>query len=264
MAEFPQVFKNGGFDVVIGNPPYVDSETMTKNIPLQREYISKKYHCAKGNWDLFIVFIEKAINLTKNGGFISLIVPNKIIAAKYATEIRKRLAHKQIFEIVDYSNVRVFEDASVYPCIISIINNEAISNVNMTCMQSIDTIAYNNFVSNHSLSNGLYWDKYFFSPEIVQISDKMSLHPKMNDYIPDIYGAATVAEAYLVKEKLVDDKNLADSKKLINTGTIDRYSSLWGYSKTQYIKGGYLFPQISDSDICEISQNRLTQAKSPN
>lgn len=262
-AEFPQVFKNGGFDVVIGNPPYVDSETMTKNIPLQREYISKKYHCAKGNWDLFIVFIEKAINLTKNGGFISLIIPNKIIAAKYATEVRKRLAHKQIFEIVDYSNVRVFEDASVYPCIISIINNEAISNVNMTCMQSIDTIAYNNFVSNHSLSNGLYWDKYFFSPEIVQISDKMSLHPKMNDYIPDIYGAATVAEAYLVKEKLVDDKNLADSKKLINTGTIDRYSSLWGYSKTQYIKGGYLFPQISDSDISEISQNRLIQAKSP-
>ena len=263
VAEFPQVFKNGGFDVVIGNPPYVDSETMTKNIPLQREYISKKYHCAKGNWDLFIVFIEKAINLTKNGGFISLIIPNKIIAAKYATEVRKRLAHKQIFEIVDYSNVLVFEDASVYPCIISIINNEAISNVNMTCMQSIDTIAYNNFVSNHSLSNGLYWDKYFFSPEIVQISDKMSLHPKMNDYIPDIYGAATVAEAYLVKEKLVDDKNLADSKKLINTGTIDRYSSLWGYSKTQYIKGGYLFPQISDSDISEISQNRLIQAKSP-
>lgn len=262
-AEFPHIFEKGGFDIVIGNPPYVDSESMTKNIPHQREYISKTYQCAKGNWDLFIAFVEKSVKIASVNGYISLIIPNKIIAAKYAMDIRKFIARKQIFEIVDFSNVRVFEDASVYPCIVSIVNNESEVNVNMTCMQSVDTIAYKNSVSNKLLQDGLYWDKYFFSPEILQIIDKMSIHQKMTSYLPDINGAATVSEAYSIKEKLVDNKDLISSKRLINTGTIDRYSSLWGFSKTQYIKGGYIYPQITDDDIIEISHKRLVQAKSP-
>ena len=262
-VEFPQVFEKGGFDVVIGNPPYVDSETMTKSIPLQREYMTKTFDCAKGNWDLFVVFMEKSVNITNVGGCTSLIIPNKIIAAKYATEIRRFIAQKQIFEIVDFSNVRVFEDASVYPCIVSIVNNESESEVNMICMQSVDTIAYKNQVLNRHLRDDLYWDKYFFSPTVVQVIDKMAIHPQMYSYLPNISGAATVAEAYLVKEKLLDNETLPDSKKFINTGTIDRYSSLWGYSQTQYIKGRYIFPKIYDNDIYNISHNRLEQAKSP-
>ncbi len=262
-AEFPQVFEKGGFDVVIGNPPYVDSETMTKTIPLQREYIANNYDCAKGNWDLFIAFIEKSTIIAKQNAYISLIIPNKLIAAKYATEIRKLIAQKHLFEIVDYSNVCIFEEASVYPCIISVKNNSSSSKVSMICMHSIDTIAYINSVSNEMLTEGLYWDKFFFSPKTVSIIDKIDKHPKMSSFLPNINGAATVAEAYLIKEKLVDNKDLANSKKLINTGTIDRYASLWGYSNTQYIKGKYSYPKISDADILGISSNRLRQSQSP-
>ncbi|MBO5801405.1 MAG: Eco57I restriction-modification methylase domain-containing protein [Alistipes sp.] len=262
-AEFPQVFEKGGFDVVIGNPPYVDSETMTKTIPLQREYIANNYDCAKGNWDLFIAFIEKSTIIAKQNAYISLIIPNKLIAAKYATKIRKLIAQKHLFEIVDYSNVCIFEEASVYPCIISVKNNSSSSKVSMICMHSVDTIAYINSVSNEMLTEGLYWDKFFFSPKTVSIIDKIDKHPKMSSFLPDINGAATVAEAYLIKEKLVDNKDLANSKKLINTGTIDRYASLWGYSNTQYIKGKYSYPKISDADILGISSNRLRQSQSP-
>ncbi|MBR3609452.1 MAG: Eco57I restriction-modification methylase domain-containing protein [Bacteroidales bacterium] len=262
-AEFPQVFEKGGFDVVIGNPPYVDSETMIKTIPLQREYIANNYDCAKGNWDLFIAFIEKSTIIAKQNAYISLIIPNKLIAAKYATEIRKLIAQKHLFEIVDYSNVCIFEEASVYPCIISVKNNSSSSKVSMICMHSIDTIAYINSVSNEMLTEGLYWDKFFFSPKTVSIIDKIDKHPKMSSFLPNINGAATVAEAYLIKEKLVDNKDLANSKKLINTGTIDRYASLWGYSNTQYIKGKYSYPKISDADILGISSNRLRQSQSP-
>lgn len=262
-AEFPQVFEKGGFDVVIGNPPYVDSETMIKHLPEQREFITKTYSSAKGNWDLFIAFIEKSTIIAKQNAYISLIIPNKLIAAKYATEIRKLIAQKHLFEIVDYSNVCIFEEASVYPCIISVKNNSSSSKVSMICMHSIDTIAYINSVSNEMLTEGLYWDKFFFSPKTVSIIDKIDKHPKMNSFLPNINGAATVAEAYLIKEKLVDNKDLATSKKLINTGTIDRYASLWGYSNTQYIKGKYSYPKISDADILGISSNRLRQSQSP-
>ena len=56
--EFSEVFENSpngggfakGFDVVVGNPPYVDSETMTKYSPQDREYLTKNYEICKGNW----------------------------------------------------------------------------------------------------------------------------------------------------------------------------------------------------------------------
>jgi len=69
--EFPEVFKQGGFDVIIGNPPYIDSEIMTKENPEFREYCSEKYNSAKGNWDIFCVFIEKSLNLLRDGCIVN-------------------------------------------------------------------------------------------------------------------------------------------------------------------------------------------------
>lgn len=260
--EFPKVFEKGGFDVVIGNPPYVDSETMTKTIPEQRDFITHNYQCAKGNYDLFIPFIEKAIKLSKNNGMVSLIVPNKLIAAKYGIELRKYMATKDLYELIDYSDVNVFEDASVYPCIVVLQNTEGNSLTKMIRMSAADKIAYENIIEQSKLSEGVCWDTYFFEPDTVAIIEKINNFPKLETYFPNINGAATVNEAYSVKEKLIDKDDLLDSKRFINTGTIDRYSCLWGFSKTQYIKGQYIYPRIKDDDIKQISQNRFLQATS--
>ena len=77
--EFYDVFKsNGGFDIVIGNPPYVDSEHMHKTLEgfELRQTCSRKYKTAKGNWDLFIVFVELGFRLLSSKGILSLIIPN--------------------------------------------------------------------------------------------------------------------------------------------------------------------------------------------
>ena len=101
--EFAKVFKEkGGFDIVIGNPPYIDSELMTKAIPEMRELYSRIFKSAKGNWDIFIVFIEKGWNLLKKNGYISFIVPNKIISAKYSESLRNMLLSFDIKEFRDY------------------------------------------------------------------------------------------------------------------------------------------------------------------
>ena len=262
-AEFPQVFEKGGFDVVIGNPPYVDSETMTRSMPEQREYITKKYKSAKGNWDLFIVFVEKAIKLSKEGGKVSLIVPNKLIAAKYGEEVRKLMASKCIYELVDYSDVKIFEDAAVYPCIFALSNVTEHSSTKMTSMQSTNEVAYSNIIKQDKLISGLYWDTFFFEPTIVDLIEKINSFPPLGQNFPNISAAATVAEAYLVKDKMYDKQHEEGSKRFTNTGTIDRYNCLWGFSKTQYIKGQYLFPRIKDEDIATISQNRYIQASAP-
>lgn len=121
---FPKVFKeNGGFDICIGNPPYVDSEEMTRSMPNERSYYSNTYECAKGNWDLFIVFIEKGIKLLREEGVISYIVPNKLIAAPYSKSIREYIAQRRVAEIRDYSNVNVFVSAAVYPVVFRVEND---------------------------------------------------------------------------------------------------------------------------------------------
>jgi hypothetical protein len=85
---FPQVFMVGGFDVVIGNPPYIDSEWLTKTNPDLREYCNSHYQSAKGNWDIFCIFIEKALSLCRKSGLSSMIVPNKLFSADYARSLR--------------------------------------------------------------------------------------------------------------------------------------------------------------------------------
>ena len=85
-----------GFDIVIGNPPYIDSETMTNVMPKLREQCAQVFTCAKGNWDMFVIFVEMGINLCWSGGIYSFILPNKLIAAKYTSKLREKIVINDI------------------------------------------------------------------------------------------------------------------------------------------------------------------------
>lgn len=61
---------------------------MMKHIPEVREYCKIKYNSAKGNWYIFIIFIELGLRLLIQNGNMSYIVPNKLIGAKYSEELR--------------------------------------------------------------------------------------------------------------------------------------------------------------------------------
>ncbi|MBI2576467.1 N-6 DNA methylase, partial [Candidatus Woesearchaeota archaeon] len=112
--QFKDIMGSGGFDVVIGNPPYVRQEEITSFKTSLKEYI-----VFEGRADLYIYFIEKGIKLLKEGGYLGFIVPNKFLAAGYGKALRKYiLANCHIFRIVDVSNIRVFSEASVYPVMI--------------------------------------------------------------------------------------------------------------------------------------------------
>ena len=102
--------KSGGFDIVLGNPPYIDSETMTHRLcQACASYCNARYRTATGNWDLFCIFIEKGLDLCKSGGLVSMIVPNKLASAHYATQTRALLAgENQLQAITDYSKCRRF------------------------------------------------------------------------------------------------------------------------------------------------------------
>jgi len=118
---FPQVFKgkDGGFDAVIGNPPYIDSEWMSVHWPETRTYCVEKYEAASGNWDIFCVFLERAALSCKPHGHAAMIVPNKLATAGYATGARSALANRaRMLSLRDYSKVKVFPVA-VYPIVVT-------------------------------------------------------------------------------------------------------------------------------------------------
>lgn len=115
-AAFPEVFAQGGFDAVIGNPPYVRQETLG----IQKEYFQKHYKTYAGTADLYTYFIEKGVNLLRPGGYFSYIVANKWMRANYGKPLRQWLKQQEIEEIVDFGDLPVFERATTYPCVLSV------------------------------------------------------------------------------------------------------------------------------------------------
>ena len=110
--EFPQIMANGGFDIVIGNPPYVQIFDI-----LMKEKYSKLFVSFSRNYDLYTAFFERSVMLIKKNGMLGLITPNTFIKGEYFKELRELLVENQIIEIVDFGNKLVFEDANVFSAI---------------------------------------------------------------------------------------------------------------------------------------------------
>ena len=253
-----------GFDIVIGNPPYIDSETMTNVMPKLREQYSQIFTCAKGNWDMFVVFVEMGINLCWSGGIYSFILPNKLIAAKYTSKLREKIVINDIIEIRDYSRLPVFINAAVYPC--TIVGHKTLSkNGNnlsrFIVMRTVKEIERENSTLQEIIGSE-YWDVFFRSEIEFSIIKKFLAHKTILSDKWNVIGSATVAEAYKLKKVLYDAKKGSSSLKVINTGTIDPYKSLWGIKSMQYIKEKYQYPRVSQSDLMTISKRRYNQAMS--
>jgi len=113
--EFPTVFEKGGFDVVIGNPPYVRRTHLPNNI---KKYIEGNYYSAFKQYDLYVLFNELALKIVKINSLIGFIQPNKFLSAEYGYKILNLLVNTcKILSIYDVSLDKVFDEASVYPYI---------------------------------------------------------------------------------------------------------------------------------------------------
>ena len=107
---FSIVFKQGGFDVVIGNPPYVRSQYIEQEI---KNYLQSKYISASYQPDTFAFFIEKGIDLINNQGRLGYIIPNGILTNNYYSKLRKQIIDKTAIEIIVDLKDNVFVGASV-------------------------------------------------------------------------------------------------------------------------------------------------------
>ncbi len=112
--EFPQVFEKGGFDVVIGNPPYVQLQSLGA---MSDAYAKSGFETYNRSADLYCLFAERGYNLLKPGGLQSFIMPNKWMLVSYGKELRSFLAKTDMQQIVNFGDVQFFNEATIYVCI---------------------------------------------------------------------------------------------------------------------------------------------------
>lgn len=113
--KFKQIMDEGGFDIVIGNPPYVRIQTLNKE---EVEFFGKKYKKI-GNYDIYVLFVEKALSLLKPNGRLGFILPHKFFTAKYGKPLRMLISTgKHLSEIVHFGDQQVFEGATTYTCLL--------------------------------------------------------------------------------------------------------------------------------------------------
>ena len=114
-AAFPEVFARGGFDVVIGNPPYVRQELLGGYKP----YLAQRYATFSVVADLYVYFYERGLELLGPDGKLSYIVTNKWLRAGYGEPLRHYFVERaEIEEILDFGHAPIFEDADTFPCIL--------------------------------------------------------------------------------------------------------------------------------------------------
>lgn len=107
-------FEEGSFDVVVGNPPYVNARNMLKS---QRELISKKYKLLQGAYDLYLPFLLQGYDLLKNNGLYGWIIPNKLLISDYSKPSFEYLKSNSLHTVINISKLPIFENVGVYPII---------------------------------------------------------------------------------------------------------------------------------------------------
>ena len=112
--KFKEIMDKGGFDAVVGNPPYVRQEELSEIKP----YFQKNYEVYHGMADLFVYFFEREIGILKEGGYFGMIVSNKWLRAGYGINLRRFISKFWIETFIDFGDLKVFPDATIYPCII--------------------------------------------------------------------------------------------------------------------------------------------------
>ena len=113
--KFPKIMGRGGFDAVIGNPPWVQAGLLVD----QKPYFKSHYKTFSGNADLYVFFVERALTLLKTTGHFGYVVSNKWLRADYGKTLREYLSRNtNILSLIDFGELPVFQGVGTFPCVI--------------------------------------------------------------------------------------------------------------------------------------------------
>jgi len=144
--EFKDVMINGGFDIIIGNPPYIRVQRIRHEMT---DFIFENYKSAHKKFDISIIFLEKALNLIKSDGLIGFISSSQWLNTDYGEKIRE-LVKGKINEIIDFGSLPVFEDVHTYPAIF-FLQNKNLENLKYKKIRNVKDLTYDGIESSSSV-----------------------------------------------------------------------------------------------------------------
>lgn len=200
---FGEVFQEGGFDIVIGNPPYIRQE----DIFLKDQIKSEFGDFFSGTADIFTYFFAKGLQVLKPSGILSFITSNKWARAGYGTPLRKLILFNTFSSYIDFNGVKAFENATVDTSITTLIKSP-----------SSESWCFPTFALQQSQN-----------PQAVLDDEKM---------ISSLLSHSSMPKSYLQEDGFVfgDTKLLALKKKIETLGTPLKE---WDISINYGIKTGY-------------------------
>lgn len=249
---FSEVFHyRRGFDVVIANPPYIDSEGMVRGGQGElRDFISSTFKMTKGNWDIYIAFFERGFGILNDEGTLTFITPDKWMSKPFGTEWRTHTVGN-LYKILRAGR-HVFENAKV-DSVVSFFKKGRSTTLDVYDVDG-DAVAFKDSVDKRVLRPPYAFD--FLLSEHLEWLLKLDELPNTLSGLGRCESACATSDAYKLKPLVKDLKrDLFDPTKhlkVVNTGTAGKYVSRWGHREMTYLKGKYAYPVVDRQEFLRL------------
>ncbi|MCK9425078.1 MAG: N-6 DNA methylase [Ignavibacteriaceae bacterium] len=259
----------GGFDIVIGNPPYIKIQNLVENQPKgMLNYFYEHYKSGQdGNYDIYVLFIEKGYSLLNEKGMLGFINPHKFFNSNYGKNLRQLLIEKEcINEIVHFDDYQIFECASTYTCLLFLQKEKknkfkAIKINSKTFTPGILKRNLDFITLNHNDWQNKDWNITTKSSN--KLLSKLFVKPTLKEITTNIFQGPKAGADYVFILRLIEEKtnhSILFSKSLNRKVTIEN-SLIKKYVKGKFVKKYFLdfsaneveiFPYIGNTLITEI------------
>lgn len=226
---FKDVFDQEGFDIVIGNPPYVSALNMKRSDNLKMIF-KTEYPEVSGSYDLYILFLLLARKISNNKGFYTWIIPNKFLISDYSKKTLNVLKENGLYRSVNVSSVNVFKGVGVYPIIIS-----GFSNIVKRQYKEFKVDRLTDIVNN----------------KLIEVEEMIN-YPTIKSNELLINSGTTGFEAQKVKSLVTEESINNESIMFTVSGNIDRYK--YNNMNVQFMKKRYTSAFINKTE--EISDSK--------
>ena len=246
----------GGFDLVIGNPPYINVENLPDDT---RAYLFANYQTCVMRTDIYIAFLEKSLSILNDNGVMCFIIPAAFTVQQYAAKMRQLLIRNHhIKELVDASSYRIFENAVVFNVVLSVAKSKNTEPTRIRLHNSnadFDNLSGTEFAIDQNFFELLKDARFDTNPNVaaaISIKDKAWRNAIRFDQICLVaYGARLNHRSNDIgKSHYISSTPIVGGKPFCEGRNIERYSfSQDGW--LDYTPGEHynpMFPQLFEND----------------